>query len=40
MILRSEIEDDGVIPSKVSIMPQGLDRILQPEELRATCYRF
>jgi putative heme-binding domain-containing protein len=33
-ILRSEIEDDGVIPSKVSIMPQGLDRILQPEELK------
>jgi putative heme-binding domain-containing protein len=30
----SEIEDDGVMPSNVSIMPQGLDRILQPEELQ------
>jgi putative heme-binding domain-containing protein len=30
----SEIEDDGVIPSNVSIMPQGLDRILQPGELQ------
>jgi putative heme-binding domain-containing protein len=33
-IPRSEIEEDGVIPSKVSIMPQGLDRLLQPDELR------
>ena len=30
----SEIEDDGVVPSTVSIMPQGLDRILQPAELQ------
>jgi putative heme-binding domain-containing protein len=30
----SEIEDDGVMPSNVSIMPQGLDRILQPRELK------
>jgi putative membrane-bound dehydrogenase-like protein len=30
----SEIEDDGVMPSNVSIMPQGLDQILQPEELQ------
>ncbi len=33
-ISRSEIEDDGLTPSKVSIMPQGLDRILRPEELK------
>jgi putative heme-binding domain-containing protein len=33
-IPRSEIEDDGVMPAKVSIMPQGLDRILQPTELK------
>ena len=33
-IPRSEIEDDGVTPSMVSIMPQGLDKILQPEELK------
>jgi putative membrane-bound dehydrogenase-like protein len=33
-IPRSEIEVDGIIPSKVSIMPQGLDRLLQPTELK------
>ena len=33
-ILRSEIEEDGILPSKVSIMPQGLDRILQAAELK------
>jgi putative membrane-bound dehydrogenase-like protein len=33
-IPRAEIEEDGVMPSKVSIMPQGLDRLLQPNELR------
>jgi putative membrane-bound dehydrogenase-like protein len=30
----SEIEVDGIRPSNVSIMPQGLDRILQPAELQ------
>ena len=30
----SEIEVDGIRPSNVSIMPQGLDRILQPGELK------
>jgi hypothetical protein len=33
-IPRSEIEEDGIIPSKVSIMPQGMDRILQAAELQ------
>lgn len=31
---RSEIEEDGIMPASVSIMPQGLDRILQPAELK------
>ena len=33
-ILRTEIDDNGIMPGKLSIMPQGLDHILQPEELR------
>ena len=33
-IPRSEIEDDGIVPAKISIMPQGLDRILSPQELQ------
>jgi putative heme-binding domain-containing protein len=33
-IPREEIEDDGLTPSNVSIMPQGLDQILNPEELK------
>lgn len=33
-IPRSEIEEDGIVPAGVSIMPQGLDRILQPAELK------
>jgi putative heme-binding domain-containing protein len=33
-IPRSEIDKDGIIPGKMSIMPQGLDRILHPTELR------
>lgn len=33
-IPRSEIEEDGIVPASVSIMPQGLDRTLQPAELK------
>jgi putative heme-binding domain-containing protein len=33
-IARDEIDDDGVAPAQVSIMPQGLDRILLPGELK------
>jgi putative heme-binding domain-containing protein len=32
-IPRSEIEEDGSTPARVSIMPQGLDRQLEPAEL-------
>jgi putative heme-binding domain-containing protein len=32
-IPRSEIEEDGITPARVSIMPQGLDRQLEPAEL-------
>jgi putative heme-binding domain-containing protein len=31
---KSEIEEDGITPAQASIMPQGLDRILEREELR------
>jgi putative heme-binding domain-containing protein len=33
-IARAEIEEDGIVPASVSIMPQGLDRLLQPAELK------